>query len=140
MKRTIEGYEKTIIGFDKNLADFKLQTENKRNWGQKYEFIEKINSIVNKNNSLSSNENIPDMLRCGDGRQLGAVFLLHNYDGRVGSWQIYYFQVGSQRNIIFSREGQFLTMNSDDHDTVNGCFRKSLQQLRTEGRALNIVN
>lgn len=139
LKRTIEGYEKTIIGYDKNLADFKLQTENKINEDKK-EFIEKINSIANKNNSLSSNKNIPDMLRCGDGREPGAVFLLHNYDGGVGSGQIYYFQVGSKRNVIFSREGLFLTINSDDHDTVNGCFRKSLQQLRAEGRAFNIVN
>jgi hypothetical protein len=138
LKKTIEGYEKTIGGYEKILADMKLQNEQARNEDKK-EFNEKINSIANKNNSIGPN--IPDVIRCGDGGQPGAVFFLHNYSGGAGKGDIFYCQIGFiNRNAIFSRDGAFKAINSDDHDTANGCRGKSLQQLKNEKRAFNIVN
>jgi hypothetical protein len=120
LKKTIEGYEKA-------------RNEDKK------ELNEKINLIANKNNSIAPN--IPDVIRCGDRGEQGAVFFLHNYSGSGGIGDIWYFQVGYiHRGVIFSRDGAFKNIESDNYDSTIGCRGKSLEQLKNEKRTFNIAN
>jgi ABC-type phosphate transport system substrate-binding protein len=85
-------------------------------------------------------QNWPDVIRCGTGTAVGAVFFLHGATSVTGQYSTY-AQIYNEeyRSINFNYDGSYLS-RSGATITTDGCLGQSISQLYSSGRAFDLVS